>query len=72
VSFHILPFEVSAAARYPDIVLARRRDGNPIEGFDALIAAVALAAGASVATRHERLCGLRLHCDRSVDDIMSV
>ena len=36
----ILPFEARAAARYPDIVLARRRAGNPIEGFDALIAAI--------------------------------
>jgi hypothetical protein len=47
----ILPFEAMAAPRYADIVLARRRAGNPIEGFDALIAATALAAGASVATR---------------------
>ena len=42
----ILPFGAAAAARYPGIVLARRRAGNPIEGFDALIAATALAAGA--------------------------
>ena len=47
----ILPFEARAAARYPEIVLARRRDGNPIEKFDALIAATTLAAGASIATR---------------------
>jgi toxin FitB len=47
----ILPFEARAAARYPDIVLTRRRAGNPIEKFDALIAATALAAGASIATR---------------------
>ena len=45
----ILPFEATAAARYADIVVARRQAGNPIEGFDALIAATAL--GASVATR---------------------
>jgi len=59
----ILPFEARAAARYPDIVLARRRAGNPIEGFDALIAATALAAGASVATRDTggfTGCGLTL------------
>lgn len=48
---HILPFDGAAAARYADIVVARRRAGNPIEGFDALIAATALAAGADVATR---------------------
>ena len=47
----ILPFEAGAAARYPEIVLARRQAGNPIEKFDALIAATALAAGASIATR---------------------
>jgi predicted nucleic acid-binding protein len=47
----ILPFDGVAAARYADIVVTRRRAGNPIEGFDALIAATALAAGASVATR---------------------
>lgn len=47
----ILSFEAAAAARYPEIVLARRRAGNPIAAFDALIAAIALAAGASVVTR---------------------
>jgi toxin FitB len=31
--------------------LVRRRGGKPIEKFDALIAATALAAGASIATR---------------------
>jgi predicted nucleic acid-binding protein len=57
----VLPFEARAAARYPGIVLARRRAGNPIEKFDALIAAIALAAGASIATRDTRGftgCGL--------------
>ncbi len=47
----ILPFEATAAARYADIVVARRQAGNPIEGFDALIAATALGVDASVATR---------------------
>ena len=47
----LLPFEERAAARYPEIVLARRHAGHPIEKFDALIAATALAAGASIATR---------------------
>jgi hypothetical protein len=47
----ILPFEARAAAQYPGIVLARRRAGKPIEKFDALIAAIALAAGAEIATR---------------------
>ena len=46
----LLPFEARAAARYPEVVLARRQAGNPIEKFDALIAATALAPGASIAT----------------------
>jgi toxin FitB len=47
----ILPFGASAASRYAEIMLSRRRVGKPIEGFDALIASIALAAGATVATR---------------------
>jgi toxin FitB len=47
----VLPFEARAAARYSEIVIARRLAGKPIEKFDALIAATALAAGASIATR---------------------
>jgi toxin FitB len=55
----ILPFEAGAAARYPEIVLARRRADDPIEKFHALIAATALAAGASIATRDTGGCGGR-------------
>ena len=47
----LLSFEARAAAHYPEIVLARRQAGKPIEKFDALIAATALAAGTSIATR---------------------
>jgi predicted nucleic acid-binding protein len=47
----VLPYDGAAAARYAEIVVARRRVGNPIEAFDALIAATALSTGASVATR---------------------
>ena len=47
----VLPFGAAAAARYADVMMARRRAGRPIEGFDALIAAIAIAAGAGVATR---------------------
>jgi predicted nucleic acid-binding protein len=43
----ILPFEAGAAACYPEIVLARRQAGNPIEKFDALIA-VPLAPDAAL------------------------
>ena len=50
-SGRILSFEGRAAARYPEIVVARRQAGNPIEKFDGLIAATALAAGAGIATR---------------------
>lgn len=47
----VLPFGAAAAARYPAIVLAWRHAGRPIEGFDAWIAAIALGAGAALATR---------------------
>jgi toxin FitB len=47
----ILPLEAAAAAHYPGVVHLRRQMGPPIEKFDALIAATALAAGASIATR---------------------
>jgi predicted nucleic acid-binding protein len=60
---HVLPFSAAAAGHYADIVVARRRAGNPIEGFDALIAATALAAGADVAARDTggfEGCGLTL------------
>jgi predicted nucleic acid-binding protein len=50
-SGRILSFEGRAAARYPEIVVARRQAGKPIEIFDALIAATALAVGAGIATR---------------------
>jgi len=47
----VLSFDAAAAGRYMDIMLSRRRMGKPIEGFDALIAAIAMGAGAAVATR---------------------
>jgi predicted nucleic acid-binding protein len=47
----VLPFDSAAATRYAEIVATRRRSGNPIEAFDAQIAATALVAGASLATR---------------------
>lgn len=59
----ILPLEAQAAARYPGVVLARHRAGHPIEKFDALIAAIALAAGAEIVTRDTggfAGCGLSL------------
>ena len=59
----VLPFTGSAAPHYAEIVVARRQAGNPIEALDALIAAVARAAGAHVATRDAggfEGCGLGL------------
>lgn len=47
----VLPFNAAAAARYAKIPVERRRSGNPNGVFDALVAATALAAGASIATR---------------------
>jgi predicted nucleic acid-binding protein len=59
----ILPYDTAAAARYVEIVVARGRAGNPIDAFDALIAATALSAGAELATRDTvgfQGCGLTL------------
>jgi predicted nucleic acid-binding protein len=47
----VLSYNGDAAVYYARIVMERRRSGNPVEAFDALIAAAALAAGAAVATR---------------------
>jgi predicted nucleic acid-binding protein len=47
----VLPFDEIAAGHYAEIVAGRRRSGAPIEAFDAQIAAIALAAGADIATR---------------------
>jgi predicted nucleic acid-binding protein len=48
---------------YAQIVVAGRREGRPIEAFDAQIAAAARVAGADLATRdveHFAGCGLTL------------
>lgn len=47
----VLAYDGVAATHYAQIVISRRQAGNPIEAFDALIAATARAAGFSVATR---------------------
>ncbi|HEX4210623.1 MAG TPA: PIN domain-containing protein [Candidatus Binataceae bacterium] len=58
----VLPFNSAAAAHYAAIVVGRRESGNPIEAFDALIAATALAAGAAGVATHDlsgfEACGL--------------
>jgi len=59
----ILFFDVAAARRYAQILSTRRRLGHPIHEMDALIAATALANGATLATRntsHFENCGIQL------------
>jgi toxin FitB len=46
------PFDDSATAHYAAILDLRRRAGRPMTTLDAQIAAIALAAGAAVATRN--------------------
>jgi predicted nucleic acid-binding protein len=48
----ILPFGRTAAACYAEVFAMRRVSGRPLAGFDGLIAAIALAAGATLATRN--------------------
>jgi toxin FitB len=59
----VLPFDEAAAVHYAEIVAGRRREGRPIEAFDAQIAATARVAGAELATRNVgdfAGCGLTL------------
>jgi predicted nucleic acid-binding protein len=48
----ILAFDAAAAAIYAEIVDRRDRNGAPISGYDAQIAAICRAHGASLATRN--------------------
>jgi predicted nucleic acid-binding protein len=48
----VLAFDHAGAAAYGRIVAARRRAGRPMETMDALIAAIATANGAAIATRN--------------------
>lgn len=59
----ILPFDRQAASAYAAIAAERRALGRPISQFDCQIAAIALAHGASVATRNTsdyESCGVDL------------
>ena len=47
----ILPLDSAAALEYAAVVAERQSAGRPIGGFDALIAAIARARGAAIATR---------------------
>lgn len=51
---HVLPFDVPAAERYGSLVNQRNRAGRPIDAFDALIASICHARGATLATRNVR------------------
>jgi predicted nucleic acid-binding protein len=48
----VLPFGRDAARAFAAVALARRRSGRPISQLDAQIAAIALAADATLATRN--------------------
>ena len=51
---HCLDFGAAAAKNYAVLVAARTRHGQPISTEDAQIAAIALAAGLTVATRNTK------------------
>ena len=61
---HCLAFDTAAAKHYAVLVAARTRLGQPVSTEDAQIAAIALAAGLTVATRNikdfENIKGLTL------------
>jgi predicted nucleic acid-binding protein len=48
----VLPFDEAAARQFAIIAATRKRMGRPISEFDAQIAAIAAAHGASLATRN--------------------
>ena len=50
----VLSFDAAAAVTYAEIVAARDVLGEPIDGFDAQIAAICRVHGAVLATRNER------------------
>lgn len=50
----VLPFDAAAATVYPLIVDRRDRQGTPISGYDAQIAAICRTHDAHLATRNEK------------------
>jgi toxin FitB len=50
----VLTFDLAAANTYADVVTARESLGNPIDGFDALIAAICRSQAAALATRNTK------------------
>jgi|SRR5579863_10106486 len=60
---HILTFEDRAARVFSQIASARRRQGKPMSGVDAQVAAISRVHAATLATRNPYVfegCGLRL------------
>jgi predicted nucleic acid-binding protein len=59
----VIPFDEPAARVYPGIVSKRALAGHPISQFDAVIASICRARGATLATRNTRdfeNCGVTL------------
>jgi toxin FitB len=59
----VLPFDERAARAFAQIAAARRSQGRPISEFDALIASIARASDAALATRNTgdfEGCGIKL------------
>ena len=50
----VLGFDRPAANAYGELIVNREGMGRPLEGFDGLIAAIALAGGHAIATRNTR------------------
>ncbi|WP_109745395.1 type II toxin-antitoxin system VapC family toxin [Salinispora vitiensis] len=50
----VLPFDLAAAGAYADVVAGRERLGQPIDGFNAQIAAICRAQAATLATRNTK------------------
>jgi toxin FitB len=50
----VLPFDATAAAAYADVVTDRGTNGQPIDGFDAQIAAICRSRHATLATRNTK------------------
>lgn len=50
----VLPFDLTAASLYAELVAQRERAGRPISMADAQIAATCLAHGATLVTRNEK------------------
>lgn len=50
----ILVFDAASAVEYGRLAASRQRAGRPIEQMDALIAAIALINGATLATRNDK------------------